>query len=195
MPATLSYSLTDEIPVRERHKRWTREECAWLVEMGKLRGGSFELLEGNIVYKMGKKRRHVQANHFIAKWARRHFGEDYVQTQDPIALNEQNEPEPDVCVLRKTTAEYDDTPDASEVLLVIEVGDTTVREDTTLKAVLYARAGIAEYWVVDVNGGRLMVFREPDETGYKSLVSYVSGESVAPLAKTEALLNVADILS
>jgi Uma2 family endonuclease len=137
-----------------------------------------ELIDGVIVVTLDKKRRHVRGNKRIANWARQHFGDDYMQTQDPILIDEFNEPEPDVCVLAQP--DYLETPLASDVVLVIEVGDSTIREDTTIKASLYARAGIQEYWVLDVANARLVVFREPQETGYRSVMYYVAGESVSP---------------
>jgi hypothetical protein len=59
MPATLSLSSPDSDILSARHKRWTSEECTWLVDSGKLTAGKFELIERAIVFKMGKKRRHV----------------------------------------------------------------------------------------------------------------------------------------
>jgi Uma2 family endonuclease len=81
------------------------------------------------------------------------------------------------------------------VVLVIEVGDNTIREDTTIKASLYARASIPEYWVLDVANAHLIVFREPQETGYQSVVFYIARESISPLAKPEITLSISDILA
>jgi Uma2 family endonuclease len=71
---------------------------------------------------------------------------------------------------------------AQDALLVIEVADTTLALDSGYKADAYAAAGIPDYWVVDLNGGHLLVHREPTPTGYRIVYRSHRGESVAPLA-------------
>ena len=78
-------------------------------------------------------------------------------------------------------------------LLVVEVSDSTLRFDLTVKAALYARAGIVEYWVLDVSGRRLIVHREPTPGGYRSVVAYSEFESIAPLASPQNKLQVAEL--
>jgi len=96
--------------------------------------------------------------------------------------NPTNEPEPDVIVLKRQLSHF----------LVVEIADTSLNFDLTTKAALYARAGIAEYWVLDVTGRRLLVHRDPKSSEYASIVAYGERESVAPLAAPQAEFRVAD---
>jgi len=77
-----------------------------------------------------------------------------------------------------------------DVLLVVEVSDRTLEFDRTVKAGLYARAGLEEYWIVDVRGRRVLVHREAADGRWQSIVAYGEGESVSPLAAPEAELAV-----
>ena len=75
--------------------------------------------------------------------------------------------------------------------MVVEVSDTSLHFDLTRKAALYARAGIGEYWVLDVAGHRLFVHREPQAGKYQSITEYAEHESVAPLAAPQSQFLVA----
>ena len=77
--------------------------------------------------------------------------------------------------------------------LVVEVSDTSLHFDLTRKAALYARASIAEYWVLDVAGHRLFVHREPEAGQYNSVVEYSQHESVTPLAAPESPFLVSSV--
>jgi Uma2 family endonuclease len=77
-------------------------------------------------------------------------------------------------------------PQPEDVQLLVEISDSTLNYDLSVKAALYARAGIVEYWVLDVNGRRLIVHREPEGDGYLSITVYVEDELVAPLVAPKA---------
>jgi Uma2 family endonuclease len=179
-----------------RRKRWTRTEVQNLIAVGQLPESGYELIEGDIVVKMGKKRPHVFVTMRMLEWLVSVFGFDHVQSQDPIALSEFSEPEPDVCVLLHPQREYlsSGTPDAGNARLVVEVSDTTLDFDTTVKAGLYARAAVADYWVVDIAGRRVIVHREPVDGQYQSVLAYTEDELVAPLAAPVSSLRVGDLL-
>jgi len=85
-----------------------------------------------------------------------------------------------------------DNPQPAEVALALEVSDTSLAFDLTRKASLYARAGIQEYWVLDVTARRLIVHRQPTNGKYTSIVAYDENESVAPLAAPTSEFKVAD---
>lgn len=107
--------------------------------------------------------------------------------------NPTNEPEPDLVVLVKPSREYQNAnPQPGDLRLVVEISDTTVGFDLTAKAELYARAGIIEYWVVDIAARRLIVHRDPREGLYRSIAAYSEQESVSPLAAPGSPFNVAD---
>lgn len=90
-----------------------------------------------------------------------------VSVQNPVELSNRSEPEPDLTLLRVRDDFYRDAlPLASDVLLAIEVADSTLVYDRDVKRPLYARHGVPEYWLIDVSGERITVFRDPHGDGY-----------------------------
>ena len=130
----------------------------------------------------------------LQRWLSRVFGFEYVLPEAPINIapedNPTSEPQPDLIVMNRRSELNNAKPNPADLRLVIEVSDSTLGFDTTVKAGLYARAGIAEYWVFDVNGRRLGVHREPRHGRYQSVVWHGGGESVAPLADPDARFEV-----
>ena len=146
---------------------------------------------------MGKKRPHVNALVAVQAWLVRTFGEQFVNPEAPIDVapedNPTNEPEPDLVVLVKSSRELQDAnPRPADLRLVVEISDSTLGFDLTTKAELYARAGIIEYWVVDVAARRLIVHREPRQGLYRSVTAYSEEETVSPLALPECEFRVLD---
>ena len=86
-------------------------------------------------------------------------------------------------------------PGPEDLLLVVEVSDSTLRFDRTNKAALYALSGIQEYWVLDLNGRQLLVHRRPAGDSYLDIAAYRAEESVAPLARPEVTIAAADLLA
>ncbi len=96
--------------------------------------------------------------------------------QDPLRLDEFNEPEPDVVLLRPRADDYRTShPTASDVLLLVEVSDTSLTYDRSVKLPLYAKFGIPEVWIVDIAGAAIDVHREPKDGEYATLERYSSG--------------------
>ena len=119
----------------------------------------------------------------------------HIRQQLPITLNDLSEPEPDVLVVPGTPDDYAARhPGPSDARLLVEISDTTLRMDQGRKQRAYARAGIPEYWIVNLSARRLQVYREPTEAGYQSVASYSEGESVAPVAVPHSLVSVAGLL-
>jgi Uma2 family endonuclease len=191
-----------EQPVKERDElriQWTREDCDRLVQQGWLQSGKFELIEGDIIRKMGQKRPHAIAVTLLFAWCISVFGKWFVQTQASINVapedNPTSEPEPDVFVLHRSIDHFpEELPNPEDLALVIEVADTTLRFDLSNKAGLYARAGIAEYWVLDVIGRSLIVHQNPENGIYQQILRYAEGETLSPLAKPDALVLVSAFL-
>src|ERR1700733_12958631 len=178
-------------------KRWTRAECAVLEASGLWDQQHLELVHGELISKMGKKRPHVKALVAVQAWLVRTFGEQFVNPEAPIDVapedNPTNEPEPDLVVLAKPSREYRErNPRASDLRLVVEISDSTLGFDLTAKAELYARAGISEYWVVDVAARRLIVHRDPRAGLYRLVTAYGEQESVSPLALPDFEFRVLD---
>jgi Uma2 family endonuclease len=196
MPIAVTEMPYRPVPTDPLRKHWTRTECAALEAAGVLDQQRLELVEGELINKMGKKRPHVNALTFVLAWLVRVFGEEFVNPEAPIDVapedNPTNEPEPDIIVLKRPSWEFrSSNPTPADLHLVVEVSDTTLGFDLTRKAALYARAGIVEYWALDVAARRLVVHREPTAGRYAAVVVYADQESVAPLAAPDARFHVA----
>jgi Uma2 family endonuclease len=104
-----------------------------------------------------------------------------VSVQNPIALPPLNEPQPDIAVLKPRSDKYRHAlPSAADVLLLIEVADTTLLYDREIKMPLYARHGIAEAWLVDLQAEAVMIHREPSAQGYVRVFTQPANESISP---------------
>ncbi len=174
--------------------RLTRAHVAVLLEAGLVEQARYELLNGVLVEKMPQNKPHVSSCRRTTHALEDRFGRDRVGAQAPIVLDDLNEPEPDVFVTRLPLEDYPDNPPASEVLLVVEVADAALRTDRTDKAESYARSGIPEYWVVDVNGRRVIVHREPASDGYCFVNTLNETDSISPLHAEAQVLDVRDLL-
>ena len=117
-----------------------------------------------------------------------------VERQAAIQLGSRSEPLPDVVVLPGMSDDYPDVPLASDILLLVEVSDTTLRYDRGTKATMYAADRIPDYWLVNLRTRTLEVRRQPESGEYLSLDVYAEGEAVAPLAAPDVPVRVADLL-
>lgn len=178
-------------------KRWTVEDYHRLSELGLLDPSErTELIAGQITLMASKGTPHVTALRLLAQsfdafLAERSF---FVSTQDPIVLDDLSEPEPDLAVLRGSLLDYADRhPRPVDVLLIVEVADSTLQGDCQLKDKLYARAGIVEYWVQDLKNRQLHIFQNPTLRGYSSHLILAVTEQVSPLSFPELSLSLEEI--
>lgn len=167
--------------------RWTRSGCAVLEQHGLWDQEKLELIDGELVSKRRKPRSHAVSLSLLVAWLFEAFGADHINANAPIDVstedNPSNEPEPDLIVLARPSHEIlSGNPQPSNVRLVVEISDSTLGFDLKVKAPLYARAGIPEYWVVDIAGKRVIVHRDPSGGAYTSVEAYSEQESVQPLA-------------
>lgn len=145
-------------------KRFTRGEVEQMLDAGFFAGQRFELIDGDLIDKMGQTPPHSYAIRRLCVRLVEIFSVERIQCQQPAeaapAERERSLPEPDVSVLEEMKDDYRRRhPRGDELLLAIEVADTTVRYDATTKRDLYARAGVPEYWVLDIPGRKLIVHR------------------------------------
>jgi Uma2 family endonuclease len=172
------------MPSSYPHKKWTVGECRALVENGILDPVKYELIEGDIVVKAGRSQRHAYVVMRLVAQFDTVFGIRRLQTKAPIGIGATDDscsdPEPDVAVLRGTTAAYLETqPNPSvDVLLAVQVAESTVEGDTTVKARLYAGAGVPEYWVVSIPDRTVIVFRQPSLEGYAPPITLTENDTV-----------------
>jgi Uma2 family endonuclease len=179
----------------------TREEYHKMAEAGIFGPDErLELIDGEVYKTMSPQARlHARAIMRLASRLREAFGEGfYVQQQLPLA-GPDSEPEPDLSVLPGTPEDAREHPLCADAALVVEVADTSLRTDRKLKAPFYARAGVRDFWIVNLKHRTVEVYREPGDAGapspeYKSVRIYTEGETLSPLAAPEAALAVSDIL-
>jgi Uma2 family endonuclease len=178
-------------PVETR--RWTRREYGRMIETGILHEDDpIELIEGRLVVAEPQNTPHASAIELAAEALRIAFGPGWrIRVQLPIALDPDSEPEPDVSVVAGSPRDdRDDHP--SRPALVVEVADSSVRFHRTVKARIYARGGIAEYWIVNLPARVLEIHREPRRRSgrharYATVIIARLGESIQPLAAPRAV--------
>lgn len=118
-------------------------------------------------------------------------GQAVVQVQNPVLLDRFNEPEPDFAVLRRREDFYEgQKPGPGDVLLLIEVADTSLRFDRTVKLGVYARAGVGEYWIVDLKRRVVQAYRRPGAEGYGETATHKGGERLALALMPEVVVDL-----
>jgi Uma2 family endonuclease len=183
-------------------RKWTHLEYDQLVEAEILGPeGRIELLGGQMIVKEPQYSPHATAIQLVQRSLDRAFGPGWsVRPQLPIALAEDSEPEPDVCVVRGDPRDYRDAHPERPVLIV-EVSLSRLGFDREHKGSLYARAGITDYWIVNLADRRVEIYREPvPDTAasfgwhYGRSVTRGPDERISPLAAPAAEIAVADLL-
>ena len=176
-------------------KVWTRTE----IDRLSFDGLSLELVNGELIDRMGKRPPHNYWKTILGNWLREQYGDEYVRSEDPIdvapADNPTSEPEPDLSVtyhsIRQTRGA---NPKPEDLRLVVEVSDSTYDYDTKVKAALYARARIQEYWVVDVrqaDEARLLLHLDPKNGSYRDVRNH--GSEVNAVVLDGRRLRLADL--
>lgn len=188
------------LPAEVNRHRFTAEEYRAVAEAGILgEDDRVELVDGEIVDMAPIGGRHlscvVALTHLLVE---RSGGRFFVSVQNPVRLSERDEPQPDLTLLRsRPEPQASAPPGAGEVLVAIEVSDTTLSYDTDVKLPLYARAGIPEAWVVDLGRGTrgtVEVHSEPGPGGYRAARSFGAGEQVVCATVEGLSLPVDEVL-
>jgi Uma2 family endonuclease len=190
--------MTEEI----RTWRWSRVDYDRLVGLGLLHEDEpIELVAGQLVVREPQDAPHATAIRLANRALRQAFPEDSweVNVQLPVALDDESEPEPDLCVVRGGPRDYL-AAHPTHPALVVEVSESTVPFDRHDKGSLYARAGIGDYWIVNLMDN-VEVYREPAPDavarhgwGYRRIQRLGRGASISPLAASAAVIGVANLL-
>ena len=183
--------------VQVQRRLFTVEEYHRMAEAGILsEDDRVELIEGELVTMSPIGSRHAgvvdRLNHLFS----RRTGEGIiVRVQNPLRLSPHSEPQPDVALLRYRPDFYASAhPGPEDVLLVVEVAETSADYDRSVKIPLYARHGIPEAWLVDLLEERIEIYRHPTPQGYQDLHIAHRGETVRPTTLPDLELSVDDIL-
>jgi Uma2 family endonuclease len=155
-----------------------------------------ELIEGEILQMSPIGSRHAASvNRLNTKFNNLLGDRAVVSIQNPILLNDLSEPQPDIAILARREDFYADAlPTATDVLLVVEVADTTVAYDRDIKLPSYARAGIPEAWLVNLPAETVEIHLEPVNGAYRKVFSYRRGDSMTLANFPEVSLQVSSIL-
>ena len=155
-----------------------------------------ELIEGEIIEMSPVGNRHVACvDRANSLFVTRLEGKAIVSIQNPIRLSNYTEPQPDIVVLKPRVDYYASKRHSPEdTLLVIEVSDTTLRYDRNRKAPLYAKSGVSELWIENLENDVILVFRDPGPETFATLLTFHRGESISMQAFPEIVLQVDDFL-
>jgi Uma2 family endonuclease len=188
-----------QIPLTPR--RWRRAEYDRLVSFGVFQGEPLELIGGQLIVAEPQGSYHASAITRVdyALRAILHAGW-IVRLQAPVSLDEESEPEPDVAVVPGWPGDYDDAHPTHPALLV-EVAESSLELDRVRKGSLYARAGVADYWIVNLVEGVVEVYRDPmpDASAtfgyrYRTVTRLAAPADLIPLAFGGEPIPVADLL-
>jgi Uma2 family endonuclease len=167
--------------VNTQVRSFTIDEYHRALETGIVRDGErVELISGQIFNMAAKGTRHTVSttelmSELFALLGRR----AKIRCQDPITLPNHSEPEPDIVIARLRADNYVNShPTPTDIILVIEVADSTLNFDRNTKAALYAAAGISEYWIVNLVDNRLEIYRQPESSIYTSTQIIIPPRSI-----------------
>lgn len=188
-------------PSEEPHPRlWTKAEFYRLNDLGFFRGQKAELLGGEIMVTSPQGWPHGSTTDRAWEVLRNALGAGFwVRMQLPVDLGLVLEPEPDVSVVAGRREDYTTHPTVA--LLVIEVSDTTLAYDRSVRASLYAAGGVADYWIINLVQGQLEVYRQPVPDAsqahghrYADSAIYFRGDTITPLAAPSVSVKVSDLI-
>ena len=183
--------------VEIRRRRFTVEEYYRMAEVGILGPEErVELIEGDIVEMSPIGTHHAACVAALNRRLVQAAGDRaLLSPQNPVRLLEDTEPQPDIVLLRPPEHLYWERHGGpADTLLVVEVSETSYRYDRRVKVPLYARAGVSEVWIVDLNRGAVEIFRDPRDRGYASEFRVERGATIAPAALPDASIIVSEIL-
>ncbi|MCM8749968.1 Uma2 family endonuclease [Thermomicrobiaceae bacterium CFH 74404] len=176
--------------------RFTVSEYRRMVEAGIFgEDDRVELLEGEIVQMSPIGSRHAACVARLTTLLARLHDRAIPWVQNPVVLGEYSELQPDITLLRFREDFYAQTlPGPHDVLLLIEVADSSVEYDQEIKVPLYSRAGVAEVWLVNLVQQRVTVYGAPSPVGYQEVRVATPGETVSPRSFPELEISVGELL-
>ena len=174
--------------------KWAIAEWHQLVDSGVLAGKKVELLQGEIIAMSPEGIPHSYTQQSVSDYLRQVLARKaHIRDAHPITLDN-SEPEPDIAVVRLPPSIYaQHHPYSQDIYWLVEVSKQTLAKDLDLKARIYARNDIAEYWVIDLQHNKLIVHTQPQADEYTQVVEYKAG-TVTPLAFPALKISLDKIL-
>lgn len=201
IPVELRYD--QRIPARHlgkmaftKTRSWTVDEYHRMLEAGILTcNDAVELLDGQVIEMSPQEPPHAATSRRVSRcldW--RLAGLADIRTQLPITLRPKSEPEPDVAVVRLNANEYADRhPTVDDIFLIIEVSDTTLQKDRKQKALIYAKARILDYWILNINQRQALIFRDSDGRRYQTEQTLSAVDCCSMLAFPDIEIPLAEL--
>ena len=188
-------SVLSRCPELPRHL-WTVEEYHRMGEVGLLDADTrVELIEGEIVEMAPIGDAHAATSNRLNRLLVLAVGErGIVAVGNPVRLSQRSEPQPDFSVLRPRADYQTKGPRPEDVMLAVEVSDTTLRRDRRVKLALYARAGIPEFWIVNLEVREVEIYRSPGGDSYASVERKGPGDVVTMEALPGVTIAISQIL-
>src|ERR1051326_6856935 len=188
----IPYEILDDVPEEDPGVRkwlWTRDDFHRAIDLGVLtENDRIELINGELYEKFPQKRPHSFAIQLLAEALQASFGTQFhIQQRFPVGVGIDGEPEPDIAVIRGSFRDYvNEHPTEKDVALIVEVSDWTLRMDRRLKGEMYARAGIPEYWILNLQNRHIECYREPtleedDSWYYRAITLYREKDNLKPV--------------
>ncbi len=180
-----------------KRKIFTVSEYHKMVDAGVFVGNSdFELIEGEIVKKMTVGDYHISCVNRLTMLLTPHLaGKAIVSIQNPVVIGELSEPEPDATILKFREDFYaSGKATAEDVLLLIEVSDSSVKYDRDVKIPIYAEAEVSEVWLINLPRQMIEVYSKPEKGKYKNVEKIKKNQTIAPKFIPELKIKVTDIL-
>ena len=206
LPEPAIKAVAEDMPVEDapqekylRPRRWTTAEYYRMGELGLFDDERVELLDGEIWTLPSQKTPHFYSTDVAGDILLEAFGSGFiVRRHGPITLEDGTEPEPDVVIVPGSKRDYIPShPIPSQIRIVVEVSDATLRKDRNKKRDDYARAGIADYWIINLVHRQLEIYRDPAPISgghaYKTVQTLFDGDTIAPLLAPNAAIAVGDL--
>ncbi len=174
-------------------RKWTASDIQKMLDAGILQSGErFELIGGELVAMASRGRQHeflkIELNLY---WVRRLPPDLVVAPETALRLGPYDEPEPEFIIYPRPILPHDVRGDS--VLLVVEIAESSLRRDRSIKAHLYASFGVREYWVIHAAPRVTRVHREPGPAGYASITEHAADEVLTPLLAPALAVRLADL--
>lgn len=185
---------TEVLPAR---RRFSVDEYERMTQVGILHEDDrVELIDGEIFELAPIGSRHAARVTFLGRWFITRLGERAtVSIQSPVQLSDESELEPDLVLLRPRSDDYEHAlPGPGDVLLLIEVADTSLAYDRDVKLPRYARAGIPEIWIVALTSSQVLVYGDPSPAGYRRTLTLGRGDTLSSAAFPDLRLSVDGLL-
>lgn len=179
-----------------RRLRFSVDEYYKMIELGMLRDyEKAEIIEGELIQKMTIGDRHAAIVNILNRFFVKNVSDDIlVSVQNPLRISDYNEPEPDLVLSDLTKYDGKRHPRPAEVILIVEVSDATLKYDRAVKLPLYAEAGIAEVWIVNLKKNIVEIHQNPFDDIYQTIKIYQPGETIDVQILPNLRLDVDEVL-